>query len=123
MTDKLPDDNEQMRRIEDPYAGRPEDGLDATRRAEAKFGAVGGGGVVDAEPATPRKPVTVNWLLIVIGVVVTLAGLVFMLQGLALLPGSLMSGVTFWAIVGPIIAIVGLVLIGFGFARRRRVSH
>jgi len=70
----------------------------------------------------PEKTGTMNWLLIVIGVVVAIAGIVFMLQGLGVLAGGVMSGVTFWAIVGPIIAIVGLVLIGFGIARRRRAK-
>jgi len=31
-----------------------------------------------------------------------------------------MSGVTLWAIVGPIVAVVGLGLIGWGIARQRR---
>ena len=49
-----------------------------------------------------------KWLLIVLGVVLLGAGIVWTLQGLAILPGSVMSGVTFWAIVGPIVAVVGL---------------
>jgi hypothetical protein len=61
-----------------------------------------------------------NWLVLSLGAVLTLVGVVFTLQGLNVLPGSAMSGVTLWAIVGPIVAIVGLVLLGVGFARRRR---
>ena len=60
-----------------------------------------------------------SWVLILIGVVLTLTGAVWTLQGLAILPGSAMSGVTLWAIVGPIVAVVGLVVLGIGFARRR----
>jgi hypothetical protein len=60
-----------------------------------------------------------SWVLILIGVVLTLVGVVWTLQGLAILPGSAMSGVTLWAIVGPIVAVVGLVVLGIGFARRR----
>jgi hypothetical protein len=61
-----------------------------------------------------------NWLVLGLGAVLTLAGVVFTLQGVNVLPGSAMSGVTLWAIVGPIVAIVGLVMLGVGFARRRR---
>ena len=60
-----------------------------------------------------------TWFVLGLGVVLTLLGVVFTLQGLDILPGSGMSGVALWAIVGPIMAIVGLVLLGVGFARRR----
>ena len=60
-----------------------------------------------------------KWVLIIVGVLLVGAGVVWTLQGLAILPGSVMSGVTFWAIVGPIVAVVGVALIGFGFARGR----
>jgi hypothetical protein len=63
-----------------------------------------------------------NWLLIVGGIVVTLAGVVWTLQGFNVIGGSVMSGVTLWAIVGPIVVIVGLALLGLGIARSRRPS-
>jgi hypothetical protein len=53
-------------------------------------------------------------LLVVVGVVLLLAGVVFTLQGLGAMGGSAMSGVTFWAIAGPVIALVGLVLAVLG---------
>jgi hypothetical protein len=43
-------------------------------------------------------------LLVVVGVVWTL-------QGLDVLGGSAMSGVTFWAVVGPLVALAGVVLL------------
>jgi hypothetical protein len=61
-------------------------------------------------------------LLIVVGVVVALAGLLFTLQGLNVLGGSAMSGKTMWAILGPVILIVGLIVAGVG-ARRGRVAR
>jgi len=64
-----------------------------------------------------------KWLLIVGGVILLGAGVVWTLQGLAILPGSVMSGVTFWAIVGPIVAVVGLVLLVLGLRRRRRAER
>lgn len=48
---------------------------------------------------------------IVLGVVLAILGSVFTLQGLGYLAGSPMTGVTLWAIVGPIVAILGIVLI------------
>lgn len=57
--------------------------------------------------------------LIAVGVVLALMGGVFTFQGLGYLAGSPMTGVTLWAIVGPIVAVIGLVLIGAG-ARTRR---
>ena len=48
---------------------------------------------------------------IVLGAVLVVVGAVFTFQGLGYLGGSAMTGVTLWAIVGPIVAIVGLVLL------------
>ncbi len=60
-------------------------------------------------------------VLVVIGLVAALAGLVWTLQGLGYVGGSFMSGATVWAVIGPIVAIVGLVLITVGLRTRRRV--
>ncbi len=48
---------------------------------------------------------------IFVGVVLVIAGCTFTLQGLGYLAGSAMTGVTLWAIVGPIVAILGMVLV------------
>ena len=60
------------------------------------------------------------WPFLVPGVILTGAGLVWSLQGLNLLRGSVMSGSSFWATAGPIILVIGLVLIAIAIARRRR---
>jgi hypothetical protein len=65
----------------------------------------------------------VNWILIILGALLTLMGAVWALQGLGVLPGSVMSGVATWAIVGPLVAIAGLALIAWGIARLRRGSR
>lgn len=49
--------------------------------------------------------------LIVFGAVLVLMGGVFTFQGLGYLAGSAMTGVTLWAVIGPILAVVGVVLI------------
>lgn len=58
-------------------------------------------------------------LLIGVGALITVAGVIFTLQGLDLLGGSVMTGVTFWAVVGPLIAVAGLVMAGLGLMSRR----
>jgi hypothetical protein len=57
-------------------------------------------------------------VLITIGVIVALLGLLFTLQGLGVVGGSAMSGSTLWAVLGPIIAIVGIVLVVVGLRKR-----
>ncbi|WP_127794735.1 hypothetical protein [Agromyces sp. LHK192] len=64
-----------------------------------------------------------NWVLIVLGALLTASGVVWTFQGLGVLPGSAMSGVTLWAIVGPIVAVVGIALLLWGVARRRRIRR
>ncbi len=56
-------------------------------------------------------------LTVVLGVVLVLMGLVWTLQGLGYVGGSPMSGVTFWAVVGPLLALAGVALVVRG-ARR-----
>jgi hypothetical protein len=59
-----------------------------------------------------------NSLFIAIGVLIAIAGVVFALQGLGYIGGSVMSGVTFWAVAGPVIALAGLVMAAAGLRRR-----
>jgi hypothetical protein len=59
-------------------------------------------------------------LLIAVGCVITLAGVVFTLQGVGTIGGSFMSGTTTWTLAGPVIALAGLVLVVFGLRRRSR---
>lgn len=60
-------------------------------------------------------------LLIGVGLLITLAGVIFALQGVGAMGGGAMSGVTFWAVAGPVIALAGLATVAVGL-RRRSVS-
>jgi hypothetical protein len=60
-----------------------------------------------------------NGLLIAAGALITVAGIVFCLQGLGYIGGSSMTGVTFWAAAGPVIALAGIVIMTLGLRRRR----
>jgi hypothetical protein len=53
-----------------------------------------------------------------IGVLLVLVGIVWTLQGLDILGGSGMSGVAIWAVIGPFVALIGVV-VALG-ARRKR---
>jgi hypothetical protein len=46
-----------------------------------------------------------------VGVLLVLAGVTFGLQGLGVVGGSAMSGKNAWAVIGPLIALVGVVLV------------
>jgi hypothetical protein len=61
-------------------------------------------------------------LLIAAGAVITVAGVIFTLQGLGYIGGSVMTGVTFWAVAGPLIALAGIAMAAFGLRRRRSAS-
>jgi hypothetical protein len=52
------------------------------------------------------------------GALIAVAGIIFTLQGLGDIGGSVMSGVTFWAVAGPVIALAGLAIAAVGVRRR-----
>jgi len=59
-----------------------------------------------------------RWVLLVGGVLFVLMGVVWTLQGVDVLGGSVMSGEPMWAVIGPIVVVAGLVLLGLGLRRR-----
>ena len=61
-----------------------------------------------------------GWPWLTLGLLGVVLGALWTAQGLDLVGGSVMSGVTIWAIIGPIVAAVGLVLIVLGIRIRAR---
>jgi hypothetical protein len=59
---------------------------------------------------------------VVVGALLILAGVTFGLQGIGVLGGSAMSGETTWAVIGPLIAIVGVALVVSALRGRAKVS-
>ena len=57
--------------------------------------------------------------IVLVGVFIALAGLLFTLQGVGAVSGSPMSNTTTWSILGPIIALIG---VGLAVASWRRRS-
>jgi hypothetical protein len=59
-------------------------------------------------------------LALIPALVLILAGLVWVLQGIGLIKGSFMTGSQTWEVIGFVVLIVGLVIGRFGLTRRRQ---
>jgi len=55
-----------------------------------------------------------RWVGLIIGGIAVLFGLIWTLQGLNILGGSVMSGQTIFVVIGPLVAVVGVVLVVVG---------
>ncbi len=61
-------------------------------------------------------------LLIAVGALAVVAGVIFALQGFGVLGGSVMSGSSLWAALGPLIAVAGLLMAAAGLRRLRSAA-
>jgi hypothetical protein len=63
-----------------------------------------------------------RYVLLIVGGLMALVGVVWLLQGVGILPGSFMTGQPFWAVMGTIFLVVGglLVFAGLRLGWRRR---
>lgn len=59
------------------------------------------------------------WTLVLGGVMVVV-GLLWTLQGLGYVSGSPMTGVALWAVVGPVVGLIGVALMVVGMRTRHR---
>jgi len=57
--------------------------------------------------------------LVAVGVLLVLVGVLWTLQGLGYVAGSVMTGVTVWAVIGPVVALLGILLVVRGVLGRR----
>jgi hypothetical protein len=60
-----------------------------------------------------------RWVWLVIGILAVIIGIVWTLQGVGILGGSVMTGNTIFKVIGPIVSIVGLILVGVGIRQSR----
>ncbi|MBW9215139.1 hypothetical protein KV102_09840 [Mumia sp. zg.B53] len=58
-------------------------------------------------------------LWVVAGVLIVLVGLVWTLQGVGVIEGSVMSNTTTWSIIGPIVLLAGALLMVVGVRGRK----
>ena len=62
-----------------------------------------------------------KWLLIVIGALLILVGGVWVLQGTDILTQGAMAGHMKWTLIGGILAVLGIVLLVIGIAKKRTI--
>jgi hypothetical protein len=59
-----------------------------------------------------------RWIFVAVGVLMLLLGALWTLQGVGILAGSVMTGQSFWAMMGVLLLIGGAVLCFFGLRRK-----
>jgi uncharacterized membrane protein YidH (DUF202 family) len=64
-----------------------------------------------------------GWFRLTLGLLAVVVGLVWTLQGMGTLRGSAMSGDDAWTIIGPIVVVIGLVLLVLGLRARNRAKR
>jgi hypothetical protein len=69
-------------------------------------------------PLRRGAPAMRRGLLVGFGALLMVAGVIWTLQGLGYIGGSVMTGVTLWAVVGPIAAVIGLAMAVTALRRR-----
>ncbi|CCH17458.1 hypothetical protein [Micromonospora lupini] len=62
-----------------------------------------------------------GWLTLTLGLLAVVIGAVWTVQGLGYVSGSAMTDERIWAVIGPIVALVGLVVLWLGLRSRRRL--
>ncbi|WP_328348555.1 hypothetical protein [Micromonospora sp. NBC_00421] len=60
-----------------------------------------------------------GWLTLTLGLLAVVVGAVWTVQGLGYVGGSVMTDERFWAFVGPLLVLAGLVLLWRGLRSRR----
>jgi len=60
-----------------------------------------------------------GWLPLTLGLLAVVMGAVWTVQGLGHVEGSMMTGVTLWAVIGPVVGLVGVGSLVVGLRARR----
>lgn len=76
--------------------------------------------MAEGDPRVPgtERTVPLHWVMLGIGLFLDIVGLIWVLQGVNILGGSFMSGNQFWAYVGGVLTIAGMVLVAFAMRRK-----
>ncbi|MEU4470358.1 hypothetical protein [Micromonospora sp. NPDC023888] len=61
-----------------------------------------------------------GWLPLTLGLLAVVIGAVWTVQGLGYVSGSVMTDEKIWAVLGPLVALAGLVVLWLGLRSRRR---
>lgn len=60
-----------------------------------------------------------GWLPLTLGLLAVIVGAMWTVQGLGHVEGSMMTGVTLWAVIGPLVVLVGVGSLVLGLRSRR----
>jgi hypothetical protein len=63
-----------------------------------------------------------KWVLNIIAVILVLVGLVWILQGVNILPGSFMSGKLLYTALGLVLDVIGIAMLFFANRRRPKMG-
>ncbi len=63
-----------------------------------------------------------KWLINIIGVILILVGVVWLLQGVNILPGSFMSGHLIYSLLGLIVGAIGIAILAYNSRRRKAAA-
>ncbi|MGK5442421.1 hypothetical protein ACSNN7_11460 [Micromonospora sp. URMC 105] len=61
-----------------------------------------------------------GWLTLTLGLLAVVVGAVWTVQGLGYVGGSVMTDQRIWAVIGPVLILIGLVVLWRGLKARRR---
>jgi drug/metabolite transporter superfamily protein YnfA len=61
-----------------------------------------------------------KWILLVLGILLVLAGGVWVLQGLNVLTQGSMAGKSQWTVIGAVVAVLGAAMIVLGALQRKK---
>ncbi|MCW3844685.1 hypothetical protein ONA70_31860 [Micromonospora yasonensis] len=61
-----------------------------------------------------------GWFRLTVGLLAVVLGALWTVQGLGYVDGSLMTGRRIWAVIGPVVVLIGLVALWSGLRARRR---
>jgi hypothetical protein len=61
-----------------------------------------------------------GWFRLTLGLLAVVLGAVWTLQGLGYVEDSVLTGDRIWAVIGPILVLIGLVTLWYGLRARRR---
>ena len=67
-----------------------------------------------------REDMMKGWLPLTLGLLAVVLGALWTVQGLGHVEGSVMTGVRLWAVIGPVVALAGLVVLWLGLRARNR---
>ncbi len=60
-----------------------------------------------------------KWVINMVGVILVVVGIIWLFQGIDILPGSFMSGRSLYAILGVVLGVIGVLTLAYNNRRRR----